>query len=234
MRVPTGIGPIDGLVEGGLPEGSTVMVIGQPGTGKTSACRDFICDGLARGEPCVYISTSASPEEIFSCRADRGLKDKGSLLVVDAYSWRSKTMKEQEGVLSVPSLTDLHEFNAIISKAMSKLGIEGKRGRIVFDSFSDVLMYGEKQSVYQFVQLFVSKVRDLSSVSLLAVEEGLHEPRDIATLNYITDGTVAMRVEGEKRLVQVPRMKNTVHTLESREFSIKAGKISGSPQQKRV
>jgi len=34
-RVPTGIQGLDALIEGGFPKGRSILVTGEPGTGKT-------------------------------------------------------------------------------------------------------------------------------------------------------------------------------------------------------
>jgi circadian clock protein KaiC len=45
-RVPTGIAGFDGLVEGGLPKGRSILITGEPGTGKTIFFSFF--EGLLR------------------------------------------------------------------------------------------------------------------------------------------------------------------------------------------
>lgn len=54
-RVTTGVKGFDALVEGGFPRGSTVLVTGSPGTGKTIFGLHFLCDGAAKGETGIYV-----------------------------------------------------------------------------------------------------------------------------------------------------------------------------------
>jgi circadian clock protein KaiC len=49
-RVSTGISALDALIEGGIPRGFTVLVAGNPGTGKTVLTTHFLYDGLLKGE----------------------------------------------------------------------------------------------------------------------------------------------------------------------------------------
>jgi KaiC/GvpD/RAD55 family RecA-like ATPase len=57
---------IEGLTDfiPGLPRGDAILVRGEPGTGKTILCLQFIHRGAEKGEKCVYISTEETPQTI--------------------------------------------------------------------------------------------------------------------------------------------------------------------------
>ena len=59
-RISTGVTGLDTLIEGGIPRGFTVLVGGNPGTGKTILTSHFLYEGLTKGEPAVMFR-SASP-----------------------------------------------------------------------------------------------------------------------------------------------------------------------------
>lgn len=63
-RVSTGIPGLDELLEGGYVKGSTILVTGGTGTGKTTFCAQFIREGLKKGEPGIYITMEEDPEDI--------------------------------------------------------------------------------------------------------------------------------------------------------------------------
>ncbi|MEM7824601.1 MAG: ATPase domain-containing protein, partial [Candidatus Aenigmatarchaeota archaeon] len=65
-RVETGIPGFDKLIEGGLVKGSTNLVAGNSGTGKTIFCMQYLWNGLQRGENGVYITLEQRPEDILS------------------------------------------------------------------------------------------------------------------------------------------------------------------------
>ena len=57
MRVPTGIGGVDTLIEGGFLRGDVVLVAGRSGSGKTIFASQFIYNGATKyGEKGVYAS----------------------------------------------------------------------------------------------------------------------------------------------------------------------------------
>ena len=56
-RVPVGIPGFDELTGGGLPAGSSIMVLGEPGAGKTIFASQFLINGLSRfGENGLFVS----------------------------------------------------------------------------------------------------------------------------------------------------------------------------------
>lgn len=65
-RISTGIAGLDSLIEGGIPKGFTVLVAGNPGTGKTILTSHFLYNGLRGGESAVYVSFSESKEQFYA------------------------------------------------------------------------------------------------------------------------------------------------------------------------
>ncbi len=64
-RIPSGIPGLDRLIEGGLIKGSTTLVSGAAGTGKTIFCAQFLfMEGLKKGEICMFITLEEKPEDI--------------------------------------------------------------------------------------------------------------------------------------------------------------------------
>lgn len=64
-RLSTGIDEIDQLVEGGIPKGFTVLLTGNPGTGKTILASHFLYQGLQNKESCIYVSFSESKAQFY-------------------------------------------------------------------------------------------------------------------------------------------------------------------------
>ena len=71
-RVPTGISGVDRLIEGGFPKGRSILITGEPGTGKTIFALQFLIEGLARGEKGIYVAADESPADILEQAASLG------------------------------------------------------------------------------------------------------------------------------------------------------------------
>src|ERR671918_2916109 len=71
-RVSTGITGLDRILEGGFPKGRSVLVTGEPGTGKTIMALQFLADGLAHGEKGIYVAADEGPLDIMEQAASIG------------------------------------------------------------------------------------------------------------------------------------------------------------------
>jgi len=71
-RVSTGVTGLDQLLEGGFPKGRSVLVTGEPGTGKTVMALQFLADGLDHGEKGVYVAADEGPLDIIEQAASLG------------------------------------------------------------------------------------------------------------------------------------------------------------------
>jgi len=71
-RVSTGIHGLDKIIEGGFPQGRSILVTGEPGTGKTICSLQFLVAGLARGEKGIYVASDEEPSDILEQGASLG------------------------------------------------------------------------------------------------------------------------------------------------------------------
>lgn len=63
-RVPTGIPGLDELLDGGLWRGSSVLVTGQAGAGKTTLALQFAMEAVRHGEPALYLNFQENPRQL--------------------------------------------------------------------------------------------------------------------------------------------------------------------------
>jgi circadian clock protein KaiC len=63
-RVATGIPGLDQLIEGGFPKGRSILVTGEPGTGKTIFALQYLREGLLRGEKGIYVAADEGPSDV--------------------------------------------------------------------------------------------------------------------------------------------------------------------------
>lgn len=83
----TGISGLDELfAEGGIPKGSSVLVAGGTGTGKSTLCKQICYNLVSKGKKCMYVSFEESIEKIEKSMQNFGWDVKkyienGSLLI---------------------------------------------------------------------------------------------------------------------------------------------------------
>ena len=71
-RVTSGIKGLDQLIEGGFPKGRSILVTGDPGTGKTIFGLQFLAEGLARGEKGIFVTADEGPLDVLEQAASLG------------------------------------------------------------------------------------------------------------------------------------------------------------------
>lgn len=69
MRISTGIGGLDKLLDGGFIKGRSYLIAGDTGSGKTIACLQFLVRGLTAGEKAVYVTVDERPADILASAA---------------------------------------------------------------------------------------------------------------------------------------------------------------------
>ena len=63
-RVKTGIPGFDELIQGGIPKGFNVLLVGQPGTGKTIFGMQYLVNGAKAGENGIYVSLDSPNDRV--------------------------------------------------------------------------------------------------------------------------------------------------------------------------
>ncbi len=123
-RVTTGVKGFDSLIEGGFPKGSTALVTGSPGTGKTIFALHFLCEGAAKGENGIYVVIDSGHGLGLSL-----LKEQAEQLGLPIAKY------EQEGKIKFMAVPlESRKFN--LFEDLKQLRKEMNAQRIVFDSIT--------------------------------------------------------------------------------------------------
>jgi KaiC/GvpD/RAD55 family RecA-like ATPase len=123
LRVPTGIQGFDKLVQGGFPEHSIILVVGQAGSGKTIFGLEFIYRGASQfNEKGLYITLEQEKEQLFR--------------QAQQFGWDLAAL-EQQGMIEIMSarLSDISV--GLIGEILSKIKTAGVR-RLVIDSITSL------------------------------------------------------------------------------------------------
>ena len=129
-RVPTGIARLDKmLVGGGYYRGSTVLVSGTAGSGKSSVAAHFANAACRRGERCLYFAFEESPGQIARNMRSIGLDlqpwVKKGLLKFQAS--RANQFGLEMHLASIHKLVQTYDPKAVIIDPISNLSQAGNR-----------------------------------------------------------------------------------------------------------
>ena len=211
-RMPTGIPGLDKLIEGGFVKGSTNLLAGGTGTGKTLFCAQFIMDGLKRGEKCMFLTLEETPEDIIGDCA--------------RFGWDlSKYIANGQLELIYKDPFELTNVGRSFLDGLGKRGIE----RVAIDSTSVMgLYFRHPAEVRKNLFNTLSAVKKPGATVLVtaeAPEEGKMLTR-FGVEEYITDGVILLHYVGfgggSYHSLQVRKMRRTNHAKDI--FPMEIGK----------
>jgi predicted hydrocarbon binding protein/KaiC/GvpD/RAD55 family RecA-like ATPase len=192
-----------------IPTGSTILLVGPPGAGKSAFCEQVILTALAVSRPIIYVTTECSPSRAEETLRERGLGEiKPSLLsFVDAYD-QTVGLTVADRPDTVPAdCADLSSMGVAIFKLQERMGKKGIL--LVFDSLtSPYLLSGSE--VVRFLRLTLSRFTAEGNRVLACFDEGSGKEEDLVAMMSLSNGIIKM-ARGEDRqmlsVVKHPEMK---------------------------
>ncbi|RJS85624.1 hypothetical protein CW702_00860 [Candidatus Bathyarchaeota archaeon] len=207
-RAPSGIPGLDDLIQGGFPRGTNVLLMGAPMTGKSTMAMQFLYKGLTYGDAGIFISTSDTAEDVRARMSSFGwdpapYEEKGVMKYVDCYGMMvDSKLRDTPSIKRVPSLLSFTSMSVALSELSGHFWKMRKNVRIVLDSVSSLLMYTNPEAVVRFLHVLLGKFKRINAVSILILEEGMHDKRVETTLQQLSDGTFRLiRKNGDRFLI---------------------------------
>jgi len=200
-RIPSGIPGLDKLIEGGFVKGSTILISGGAGTGKTIFCAQFLMEGLKRGENCMFITLEESPEDIIGD--------------VQRFGWDLQKYINEKKLFLVTK--DPFQMTDIVSPLLDEIK-ENKVQRIVIDSIALLeLYYKESSDVRKELFKLLSGLKGIGVTSMITSElpEETKMLGKFGVEEFIVDGLILLKslgLTGEiARSLRVVKMRRTEH-----------------------
>ncbi len=218
MVIPTGLEELNGLLKGGYPERSSILIVGPPGIGKEAIGYWFTHSGLSSSDFCLYVTRLAVSEVLQDMRAFH--VDLGNSLM-----WMAS-----EGAQTKCDITDLASMSVNIKEAIRRGG-EGSI-RIVTDILSPLLMLNPSETIYRFLSQLLTDVKRHKAVFLATIEEGMHQPQVLAAMEQLFDGVLELKLfeEGLRvmPLLRIRKMRGMPPEPGYFRFSFSQGKMEVS------
>jgi KaiC/GvpD/RAD55 family RecA-like ATPase len=230
-RVLTGIDGLDGLLEGGFPQGSVVLVAGTPGTGKTIICFQYINTGIKNGEKCLFLTSDERIHNLigqakkFGFDFDAAIQNKllkFMYLDLEKHTVHREMEEEiQSGKYSrvvLDSLTPLSEMPVWIVN----------RGAEIIPSDSSLtatpLPLDSIQATRMHVRRLLSILEQDECTALVTSEvaEGSRNLSRDSVSEFLVDGILILDLDPsmDRRKLIIRKMRGTKHTLKPRDIEI--------------
>ncbi len=218
-RIKTGIKGFDSLIEGGFPEGRSILLSGGTGTGKTIMAMQFLIEGAENGEPGIYLTMDERPELI---REDmlkfgwnlRDYSDKGLIHIVDGTITKIGVPSKEEYSLPASGF-DIDKLLLELMRTIKK----SKAKRVVIDSIAALGMNFESEHEVRKAVLkiiyFLSKT-GVTTVLTTEIGEKKRAYSKYGVEEYICDGLIVLNYMGlstqSNRTLHIRKMRATKHS----------------------
>jgi circadian clock protein KaiC len=224
--VSTGIGDLDGLFgNGGYFRGSSVLVSGQAGTGKSSLAAHFAHAAVQRGERCLFLAFDESTQQIV-----RNMRSIG----IDLESGMRK------GLLQIHAQRPTHLGLEAHLVAVHRLINEWQPEIVVFDPMSNLDSIGTQLEVKLMLSRLLDYMKGRGITALatsLTGDNGTSYQTDIGVSSLMDVWMVLQNVEanGERnRTLQIIKARGTAHSNQIREFVLTDGGLRLVPIHRRL
>lgn len=218
-RLSIGVPRLDEMLGGGLPAGYSLLIAGPSGSGKTVLARNFLEEGVRRGEPGILVAFEQTP----SLTRDRRIHELVQAGKIGLINLRTLDLSIDEIV---------HVLTQMIARRQAQ--------RIVIDSLSGFELSVAPEFRADFRESLFRMITVLAAMGVTVVLTSELEDRytDLRFSPYgsafLTDAIIVQRyieVESElKRVVAVVKVRASDHSKELREFTITdAGIVIGEP-----
>ncbi|MEM2244268.1 MAG: RAD55 family ATPase [Archaeoglobaceae archaeon] len=186
----TGIVPLDAQLGGGIPSGSVVALIEEPGAGGDVFSYHFAVEGSNLGDNVLYIATDDSVKDVrrylslyFPRYQDFTLISLKSDEETDAKGYLRKTMYD---VLSgVKTIIKNEKFDRVIINNLT----------FFFSRYS-------LEDVISLIEFFLNDAREKESAYMLLLTKGMLEERAEIAVKHFCDGVIELSLREVENEIQ--------------------------------
>jgi len=209
-RISSGVARLDTMLGGkGFYRGSTVLVSGTAGTGKTSLAAHFVDAACRRGERCLYFSFEESPGQLIRNMRSIGL---------DLEKWTQENLLQFHS--SRAAFHGLEMHLAIIHKVVQDF----KPRAVVLDPVGSLIQAGNVRDAHTMLIRLMDflKVRGITAFLTNLTSGGAALEKTDVEISSLVDSWLFVRdieLDGERnRALYVLKSRGMHHSNQLREF----------------
>jgi circadian clock protein KaiC len=215
-RLRTGVAGLDKMLEGGVWRGSTTLIAGPTGSGKTTLGLQFALTGARDKEPSLYVNFQENPTQLAQVLHGMAPQSSGRLADLHLMYVSSVELQIDRIIVDIFRIVEQHHIR-----------------RVVIDAIGDLAMAAaDPQRIHNFLYALVQRFTVLGITVVFVLEDVVHGPMespsgpaDFARLSYMCDNLILLEIERGDRLrrrISVYKSRGSGHDETTRDMTIKA------------
>ena len=228
-RCRTAVPGLDDILSGGFIPHRLYLVHGDPGAGKTTLAMQYLMEGAARGEKCLYITLSETKEELLAGAASHGWSLEG-VDIVELTADEHDLDTDSQITMYPAAETELHETTKRILEAVREIN----PSRVVFDSLSELRLLAQSSLRYRRQILALKQFFIGRKCTVMLLDDKTSEGSDLH-LQSIAHAVISLEqlapVYGAaRRRLRVIKFRGTDYRGGYHDFAIRRGGLAVFPR----
>lgn len=225
----TGIPGLDVVLGGGLHPNRIYLIEGEPGTGKTTTGLQFLREGVARGEPVVYITLAETGEELSAVAASHGWTLDG-IHLHQVLPTEDLLRDDQQYTMFHPSEVEMANTIQLILSAIET----HKPTRVVLDSLSELQLLADSPLRYRRQVLALKQFFARRNCTVMLLDDRTAASADLqvrSIAHAVIQFDLAVKDYGaERRRVRVIKYRGRNAIGGMHDYNINHGGIAVHPR----
>jgi circadian clock protein KaiC len=229
-KAATGVEGLDAILVGGLTCSRVFLLEGDPGTGKTTIATQFLMDGAAQGECCLYITLSETEAELRETIASHGWTLPDAVRICELIPPESLLDEDQQQSLLYSSDLELGET----TKRIFEIYEEVQPQRVVLDSLSEIRLLAQSSLRYRRQILALKHYFSKQGATVLMLDDMTSEASD-KTVHSVAHGVIRLEelspdYGAERRRLRVLKYRGQRYRGGYHDFIIATGGVRVFPR----
>jgi len=185
-----------------VPPKNMILIVGPPGSGKSTFCEQAVLQNLAIDKPIIYVTTEYDPFKAEASLREIGLGkiEPGPISFVDAYNETVGISVSERPDTVHADCNDLSSMDIAISKLTEKLRRKGIL--LIFDSLTSPYLFNGSE-ILRFMKQTLSKFAAKGNSVLACMDTGCGKEEDLGAMMSIADGIIKMDIKENSRVIDV-------------------------------
>jgi predicted hydrocarbon binding protein/archaellum biogenesis ATPase FlaH len=191
-----------------MPSKNMILLVGPPGSGKSTFCQQTILQNLAMDRPIIYVVTEYGPSEAENALKEQGLVEvePGRLNYVDAYNETVGGDVLDRGDTVYADCNNISSIDIAITKWAEQLGRKGVL--LVFDSLSSPYIFVGSE-ILKFMRQTLSRFATNGNAVLACIDKGCGKPEDLVAMMTLCSGVIETELKEGKKVLSIVKHPRT-------------------------